>query len=219
MNTDDPHLKCHLMSQIILHICPHHHVVVLNLRCRRSCHNASKICAMIAVLGEVLLVFSGCNTGRDSIGPTGVGTDGWPRQRHPVLQFCLVGIEKAIVDDFTIMKGGLETRVDHANVCAGVLVHSLLARPWLRWRCRARHLRCVCGVGRGYLLAAVRRWASQVVVAQECECRFGVLAWTPLVHGGTPLHRRCSKKRVTLEVDISFRSLMEEFLDLHEFEG
>ena len=42
MNTDDPHLKCHLMSQIILHICPHHHVVVLNLRCRRSCHNANK---------------------------------------------------------------------------------------------------------------------------------------------------------------------------------
>ena len=42
MNTDDPHLKCHLMSQIILHICPHHHVVVLNLRCRRSCHNANE---------------------------------------------------------------------------------------------------------------------------------------------------------------------------------
>ena len=42
MNTDDPHLKCHLMSQIILHICPHHHVVVLKLRCRRSCHNANK---------------------------------------------------------------------------------------------------------------------------------------------------------------------------------
>ena len=42
MNTDDPHLKCHLMSQVILHICPHHHVVVLNLRCRRSCHNANE---------------------------------------------------------------------------------------------------------------------------------------------------------------------------------
>ena len=42
MNTDDPHLKCHLMSQIILHICPHHHVVVLNLRCRRSSHNANE---------------------------------------------------------------------------------------------------------------------------------------------------------------------------------
>ena len=42
MNTDDPHLKCHLMSQIILHICPHHHVVVLKLRCRRSCHNANE---------------------------------------------------------------------------------------------------------------------------------------------------------------------------------
>ena len=42
MNTDDPHLKCHLRSQIILHICPHHHVVVLNLRCRRSCHNANE---------------------------------------------------------------------------------------------------------------------------------------------------------------------------------
>ena len=42
MNTDDPHLKCHLMSQIILHICPRHHVVVLNLRCRRSCHNANE---------------------------------------------------------------------------------------------------------------------------------------------------------------------------------
>ena len=42
MNTDDPHLKCHLMSQIILHICPHHHVIVLNLRCRRSCHNANE---------------------------------------------------------------------------------------------------------------------------------------------------------------------------------
>ena len=41
MNTDDPHLKCHLKSQIILHICPHHHVVVLKLRCRRSCHNAN----------------------------------------------------------------------------------------------------------------------------------------------------------------------------------
>ena len=25
-----------------LHICPHHHVVVLNLRCRRSCHNANE---------------------------------------------------------------------------------------------------------------------------------------------------------------------------------
>ena len=42
MNTDDPHLKCHLMSQNILHICPHHHVVVLKLRCRRSCHNANE---------------------------------------------------------------------------------------------------------------------------------------------------------------------------------
>ena len=42
MNTDDPHLKCHLMSQTILHICHHHHVVVLNLRCRRSCHNANE---------------------------------------------------------------------------------------------------------------------------------------------------------------------------------
>ena len=42
MNIDDPHLKCHLMCQIILHICPHHHVVVLNLRCRRSCHNANE---------------------------------------------------------------------------------------------------------------------------------------------------------------------------------
>ena len=47
MNTDNPHLKCHLKSQIILHICPHHHVVVLKLRCRRSCHNANKICAII----------------------------------------------------------------------------------------------------------------------------------------------------------------------------
>ena len=28
MNTDDPHLKCHLMSQIILHICLRLHVVV-----------------------------------------------------------------------------------------------------------------------------------------------------------------------------------------------
>ena len=42
MNTDDPHLKCHPTPQIILHICPHHHVVVLNLRCRRSCHNANE---------------------------------------------------------------------------------------------------------------------------------------------------------------------------------
>ena len=42
INTDDPHLKCHLMSQVILHICPHHHVVVLILRCRRSCHNANE---------------------------------------------------------------------------------------------------------------------------------------------------------------------------------
>ena len=42
MNTDDPHLKCHLKSQIIFHNCPHHHVVVLKLRCRRSCHNANK---------------------------------------------------------------------------------------------------------------------------------------------------------------------------------
>ena len=42
MNTDDPHLKCHLMSQVILHICPHHHVIVLNFRCRRSCHNANE---------------------------------------------------------------------------------------------------------------------------------------------------------------------------------
>ena len=42
MNTDDPHLKCHLMSQIILHISPRHHVVVLKLRCRRSCRNANK---------------------------------------------------------------------------------------------------------------------------------------------------------------------------------
>ena len=42
MNTDDPCLKCHLMSQVILHICLHHHVVVLNLRCRRSCHNANE---------------------------------------------------------------------------------------------------------------------------------------------------------------------------------
>ena len=47
MNTDDPHLKCHLKSQISLHICPHHHVVVLKLRCRRSCHNANKICTII----------------------------------------------------------------------------------------------------------------------------------------------------------------------------
>ena len=30
------------MSQVILHICLHHHVVVLNLRCRRSCHNANE---------------------------------------------------------------------------------------------------------------------------------------------------------------------------------
>ena len=42
MNIDDPHLKCHLMCQIILHIFPHHHVVVLKLRCRRSCHNANE---------------------------------------------------------------------------------------------------------------------------------------------------------------------------------
>ena len=42
MNTDDPHLKCHLMSQIILHIYPHHHVIMLKLRCRQSCHNANE---------------------------------------------------------------------------------------------------------------------------------------------------------------------------------
>ena len=52
MNTDDPHLKCHLKSQIILHICPHHHVVVLKLRCRRSCHNANKICAIIVIFSS-----------------------------------------------------------------------------------------------------------------------------------------------------------------------
>ena len=50
MNTDDPHLKCHLMSQVILHLCPHHHVVVLNLRCRRSCHNANENLRMVAEL-------------------------------------------------------------------------------------------------------------------------------------------------------------------------
>ena len=58
MNTDDPHLKCHLKSQIILHICPHHHVVVLKLRCRRSCHNANKICTMIGTSVETIRVQS-----------------------------------------------------------------------------------------------------------------------------------------------------------------
>ena len=54
MNTDDPHLKCHLMSQIILHICPHHphhHVVVfetplssiVSQRKRKKC----------AIIGEI----------------------------------------------------------------------------------------------------------------------------------------------------------------------
>ena len=55
MNTDDPHLKCHLKSQIILHICLHHHVVVLKLRCRRSCHNANKICSIIYQFGNKVL--------------------------------------------------------------------------------------------------------------------------------------------------------------------
>ena len=52
MNTDDPHLKCHLMSQIILHICPHHHVVVLNIRCDRSCHNANENLRMVKLAAK-----------------------------------------------------------------------------------------------------------------------------------------------------------------------
>ena len=43
MNTDDPQsqVPSHVSSHFY-HICPHHHVVVLNLRCRRSCHNANE---------------------------------------------------------------------------------------------------------------------------------------------------------------------------------
>ena len=48
MSTDDPHWpKCHLKSQIILHSCLHHDVIVLKLRCRRSCHRASRTCAVM----------------------------------------------------------------------------------------------------------------------------------------------------------------------------
>ena len=66
MNTDDPHLKCHLKSQIILHMCPHHHVVVLKLRCRRSCHNANKICAIMKLSGRIQELQNEINCMNDS---------------------------------------------------------------------------------------------------------------------------------------------------------
>ena len=50
-------LTIHISSAIsylksFLHICPHHHVVVLNLRCRRSCHNANENLRNYAILSR-----------------------------------------------------------------------------------------------------------------------------------------------------------------------
>ena len=94
MNTDDPHLKCHLMSQVILHICPHHYVVVLNLRCRRSCHNANeKFCAIILLVEFGVLL---------RLELLGVRDDQFSRNTLSII-ICLCSSSKVLICAFELL--------------------------------------------------------------------------------------------------------------------